>query len=572
MADLGSEPALRFAPAGGPFSRLALTQYSALAYMRLRMFANGFRTASGAVEFGARAVSYLIYSSIGVGLGIGTGATTYLLAAHQHLHLLAIEFWVLLVLWQLISIVLASFLEQFDLSSLLRFPVNFGSFLLLHLVSGLVDVSTMAGCLACLGILIGMTLVRPELFGVTLVALAGFAAFNILLVRAIFAWLDRWLARRRSREIVSAAFLLSMLGLQLLNPAIRNENWNPKEHAARAMTRRSEGPRTGSWLGTVLRVQAWLPGGLPAGAIESAADGSAAAETGSLGLLGLYALGAGGLLCIRLRAEYRGESLGEAPSSKEQVRRDEGWLLAGGGPISAQIEKELRVLLRSMTQIYAIGVPPIMVVIIASLFRNGASLAHRSVHVALPVCVAYGLLGFTQLIYNSLGAEGKGIQMLFLFPVSMRRILLAKNMFHGALYIGVAIVSGALATVRIGVPDPAIVAVTLAWLAFALPANLAAGNLLSVLMAYRVNLGRLGRQSGSQANALLSMLIQTTILGAGAGVVGLCAIFDRMWLAVPGLLALAVVAVGSWLLVLKNVDTLAYHRRDALIGKLARVE
>ena len=132
--------------------------------------------------------------------------------------------------------------------------------------------------------------------------------------------------------------------------------------------------------------------------------------------------------------------------------------------------------------------------------------------------------------------------------------------------------SGALATVRIGVPDPAIVAVTLAWLAFALPANLAAGNLLSVLMAYRVNLGRLGRQSGSQANALLSMLIQTTILGAGAGVVGLCAIFDRMWLAVPGLLALAVVAVGSWLLVLKNVDTLAYHRRDALIGKLARVE
>jgi ABC-2 type transport system permease protein len=572
MADLGSEPALRFAPAGGPFSRLALTQYSALAYMRLRMFANGFRTASGAVEFGARAASYLIYSSIGVGLGIGTGATTYLLAAHQHLHLLAIEFWVLLVLWQLISIVLASFLEQFDLSSLLRFPVNFGSFLLLHLVSGLVDVSTMAGCLACLGILIGMTLVRPDLLGVTLVALAGFAAFNILLVRAIFAWLDRWLARRRSREIVSAVFLLSMLGLQLLNPAIRNENWNPKEHAARAMTRRGEGSRAGSWLGTVLRVQAWLPGGLPAAAIESAADGSAAAETGSLGLLGLYALGAGGLLCIRLRAEYRGESLGEAPSSKEQVRRDEGWLLSGGGPISAQIEKELRVLLRSMTQIYAIGVPPIMVVIIASLFRNGASLAHRSVHVALPVCVAYGLLGFTQLIYNSLGAEGKGIQMLFLFPVSMRRILLAKNMFHGALYIGVAIVSGALATLRIGVPDPAIVAVTLAWLAFALPANLAAGNLLSVLMAYRVNLGRLGRQSGSQANALLSMLIQTSILGAGAGVVGLCAMFDRMWLAVPGLLALAVVAVGTWLLVLKNVDTLAYHRRDALIGKLARVE
>jgi len=571
MADLGTERTLRFAPSGGPFSKLAMTQYSAVVSMRLRLVANSFRTASGAVEFSARAVSSFIYGMIGVGLGVGAGASTYLLAQHHHLHLLALEFWTLFVLWQAISIVLASFLEQFDFSNLLRFPVNFGSFLLLHLVSGLIDVSTLAGCLACLGILIGMTLVRPELFVVTLAALAGFAAFNILLVRAIFAWLDRWLARRRSREIVSAVFLLSMLSLQLLNPAIRNENWNPTEHA-RETTRHGEGNGEPSWLGTVLRVQAWLPGGLPAGAIESAADGSAAVEAGSLSLLGLYALAAGGLLCIRLRAEYRGESLGEAPSGKAQARRDEGWLVSGSGPISAQIEKELRVMLRSMTQIYAIGVPPIMVVIIASLFRNGASLAHRSFQVALPVCVAYGLLGFTQLIYNNLGAEGKGIQMLFLFPVSLRRILLAKNLFHGALYLGVAIVSGALASLRIGTPDPAVVAMTLAWLAFALPANLAAGNLLSVLMAYRVNLGRLGRQSGSQANALLSMLIQTTILGAGAGVVGLCTMFDQMWLAVPSLLALAVVAVGSWLLVLKQIDSLAYHRRDALIGKLARVE
>ena len=63
MADLGSEPALRFAPAGGPFSRLALTQYSRdWPAMRVALFANSFRTASGAVEFGARAVSYLIYA------------------------------------------------------------------------------------------------------------------------------------------------------------------------------------------------------------------------------------------------------------------------------------------------------------------------------------------------------------------------------------------------------------------------------------------------------------------------------------------------------------------------------
>jgi ABC-2 type transport system permease protein len=570
MADLGIEPEFRFAPAGGPFSRLAIEQYSALAQMRLRMVANSFRTASGAVEIGARAVSYIIYGMIGLGLGAGAGGAAYLIVSHNHLRTLAVEFWALFVLWQALSIVLASFIEQFDLSSLLRFPVNFGSFLLLHLISGLTDISTLAGAMACLGVLIGTVVARPDLGGITFVALAIFAAFNILLVRAIFAWLDRWLARRRSREIVSAVFLVSMLGLQLLNPAVR-EDWNSGEHHEHSAARGTASKVAETWLGRVMVLQTWLPPGLSAVAIQDAAEGRAPLETGSLALLGLYALGAGGLLGVRLRAEYRGENLGEAPDRDEQVRRDEGWLLSGG-PIAAQIEKDLRVLFRSMTQIYAIGVPPIMVVVIASLFRNGASLAHRSLQMALPVCVAYGLLGFTQLIYNSLGAEAKGIQMLFLFPVPMGRILLAKNLFHGALYIAVAIVSGALAAFRLGMPGPAMGAVTAAWLIFALPANLAAGNLLSILMPYRVNLGRLGRQSGSQANALLSMLIQTTILGAGGAVLGLCVTFEKMWLAIPVLLGLSVLSVITWIVVLKNADALAYRRRDALLAKLAKID
>jgi ABC-2 type transport system permease protein len=105
-----------------------------------------------------------------------------------------------------------------------------------------------------------------------------------------------------------------------------------------------------------------------------------------------------------------------------------------------------------------------------------------------------------------------------------------------------------------------------------LPANLAAGNVISLTMAYRVNLGRIGRQSGSQANALLSMLIQTTILGIGVGVISLCNIFDRLWLAAPILLALAVVTVLAWLTVLRNVDAMANARRDTLIAKLVKTE
>ena len=563
-------------PANGKLSKgvlgsLARGQYGALAAMRARLFVNSFRTTSGAFEMGARTVSFFIYCLMGLSLGTAAGIVAYSLVARQRWQSLSIEFWILGVLWLAISVALVSFQEQYDLSGLLQFPVNFRTFYLLHLIFGLVDVSTIVGGLCCFGILAAVAFVRPDLFIATLVALAGFAVFNILLVRAVLAWIDRWLAKRRSREIVSAVFLLAMLSLQLLNPVVRNEGF--QRHSKRdqdiGAQRLHEMP---AWLNSVESVQAWMPPGLTAAIPREASARNAGSASQSLGALGVYVLVAGGLLGIRLRAEYRGENLGEAPGRRIQDKVDSGWFISGSGPVSAQIEKELRTILRSMPQMYSVGVPMLMVFVIASLFRNGASFTQHSFHLALPVCIAYGLLGFTQLMYNNLGGEGKGIQMLFLFPVPIRTVLLGKNLFHATLYFLVALGAGTLATLRMGRPSAVIVATTISWLAFALPANLAAGNLLSLTMAYRVNLGRIGRQSGSQANALLSMVIQTMIVGVGATVISLCGIFEEPWIAPPALFLLACASVVGWLLVLRNADRIALQRRDALLARLARIE
>ena len=105
--------------------------------------------------------------------------------------------------------------------------------------------------------------------------------------------------------------------------------------------------------------------------VQHAAENKPFAATGSMGLLGLYVLGIGGVLGVRLRAEFRGENLGEAPSLKKAEVREREWLLNGAGPLAAVVEKELRTLLRSMPQLYALGVPVVMVFVIGSLFRNG---------------------------------------------------------------------------------------------------------------------------------------------------------------------------------------------------------
>jgi membrane protein implicated in regulation of membrane protease activity len=89
-------------------------------------------------------------------------------------------------------------------------------------------------------------------------------------------------------------------------------------------------------------------------------------------------------------------------------------------------------------------------------------------------------------------------------------------------------------------------------------------------MPYRVNLGRLGRQSGSQANALLSMFIQTVWLGIGAGIISLSALLGELWVGAIILAALALGAVIAWLLVLRRADSIINRRRDKLIARLTK--
>jgi ABC-2 type transport system permease protein len=555
-----------------PFGRVARRQYGALVTMRWRMVANSVRSVHGAFEFGARGVAFIIYTVMGLGLGFGLGAGAFSIVSSGHMQFLSALMWTVFLIWQVLPIALASFQEQFDLSSLLRFPVNFGSFYLLNLVFGLVDVPTILGGICCVGILTGITLARPALFGWTAFVLVVFALFNILLARTVLAWVDRWLAKRRTREVVSAIFLLLMLSLQLLNPALHQHNRhrgmrNSVNHPAG----REVFDELPGWAKSAVAVLPWLPPGLAAGSIYSDATEKTPDALESLGVLGLFILATGAVLGVRLRAEFRGERLSDTPAARKRNESDSKWLIDGSGPIAAVMEKEFRTIPRSMPLLFAMGAPLVTVLVISTLFLN-SSIGGRPFQFAFPLCVCYALLGFTQMIFNNLGAEGTGIQMLFLSPTPIRTVLLAKNLLHGLLFALVAFLAGVLAALRLGEPDLTLLATTAAWVLFALPMNLAAGNVLSLTMPYRVNLGRISRQRGSQASALVSMLIQAFVMGCGVVVLELCAYFDKRWLAAPCLLVMAGLALVAWLRVLRNSDSLANRNRDNLIGTLAKTE
>ncbi|HTX77012.1 MAG TPA: hypothetical protein VMD29_12460 [Terracidiphilus sp.] len=549
----------------GIFSSLARIQYAALARMRWSMFRNGMRSTKGAMELGARIGTIILYAVMGLGMAFGLGAGAFAITSHGDWKLLPLLFWIVFILWQIVPVSMASFQQQFDPGGLLRFPVSFGGFYLLHVIFGLVDASTIMGGFCCMGLLVGIGAARPDLIGWILLALVAFAVFNVFLVRAIFAWIDRWLAQRRTREILTVLFFVGILATQLFNPALRmNTRFAKMGPEARAETMR--------WVHRANEIQQWLPPGLAAGMVRRAQEMQPAQSMEALGVLAVFVFATGGVLGLRLRAEYRGESLGEAPARTETERRRGEWLIDGSGPVAAVLEKELRTLLRAMPLLYSVGAPVLMVFVFTSMSSRSRHALPFHFPVLLLLCLAYGIVGFTQMLYNNLGAEGAGIQMLFLSPTPIRTVILAKNLFHSGLFALEALFICAIVVWRTGMPAADAFGATLCWLLFAVAAHLAAGDILSITMPYRINLGRIGRQRGSQANALFSLLIQAGVLGAGAAVLGLCSWFAKLWLAIPIFLVMAGIAIFAWLRVLANVDRLANQRREDLVSELVKAE
>jgi ABC-2 type transport system permease protein len=306
--------------------------------------------------------------------------------------------------------------------------------------------------------------------------------------------------------------------------------------------------------------------------LQRAVEQKPVAGFGSLGMLGLWVVVAGGALAGRLNAQYRGQNLSWAAKRDKAIRRGDGWTLGGAGAFAAIVEKELRSLMRTVPLLWAVCVPILLVLVIAGVFHHSRSSDMNAFPYAFPLCVSYALVGFTGLFYNNLGAEGAGIQLLFLSPTPIRTVLLAKNLLHSILFALVGLAAGVLSCLRLGVPPFGVLAVTGAWLVFALPCNLTAGNIFSLTIPYRINPGRISRPAGAQANTLPAMLVQAGVLGVGVLVFWLCWSLEIHWLPVPIFLVLAVGACFVWMRVLHYSDENANQRRDWLISTLMNAE
>jgi len=184
-------------------------QFAAIAQLRWKIFIHSLRTVRGRMEL----VSWIFigfgYSVLGIGGTIGLAFLTWFLVWHNREEWLAAPLWLIFLVWQVLPVMATAFTENFDASNFLRFPLSFRSYFMIRMAYGTLDPTTIVGCLWLAGMAIGAGAAVPSLFLWVAIVLAAFAALNILLGRMIFSWLERWLARRKSREILCCSFFSS---------------------------------------------------------------------------------------------------------------------------------------------------------------------------------------------------------------------------------------------------------------------------------------------------------------------------------------------------------------------------
>lgn len=387
---------------------------------------------------------------------------------------------------------------------------------------------------------------------------------NVLLARAIFAWLERWLAQRRTREIMGLIFFLIIIGVQFIGPV--TARFQHHSHVAAAQYGQA-----------LLPIERVLPPGLAATSITQFAAGNFPYGIAAFLLLGVYAASFLWFVHVRVLAQFRGENLSEA-AAKSTSRTGKlpvrvGWDIPFlSGPTAAIFQKELTYLTRSGPMLFTLLMPVVILLIFRMTpARNGPnSFMNGAPDFAFPIGAAYALMMLTNLIYNNFGADGSGVQFWFVSPARLHEVVRAKNLVHMTILAGEMMIVWIAVDLMFRTPSLVYTIATIAAVLFAAPINLAVGNLLSIYSPKKLDFGTFGRQRAASATAFTALLVQAGMFGIIAAFFLLGVHLHDLWITTAALLILAVFAFIGYAAALRHIDALALTRRESLISELSK--
>jgi ABC-2 type transport system permease protein len=475
---------------------------------------------------------------------------------------MALLFWGIFLYWQLIPVFVAGFGANFEFKNLLRFPLSLRAFYLLGLGYGLADFGAISSIIWILAMLIATIVARPGALPVMLAVSFAFIFLNLTIERLLGSWLEKILARRKTRELFLGIFVLSMVSLNFLNPLMQRYAGSAK-------------PIFLEWIPYL----SWLPGSLAGQAVAGGATRNFHDfAIGLLGLLGWLVI-ASALLWNRYSAQYRGEELSESAAPSKVTRKNlpsasgDFWPAFIPPSVAAVVTKEFRYMTRNGFSFLTLFLPPIMVIFFTLQFGgwNKAFKGHGvSVEWFFPGMMAYLILILLSPAYNSFAFEGKGIQTYYMAPIRFRDVLLGKNLFLAILVAIELSISFAVLIWRIGLPTFPRFASTLAAGVFAVIGQFTIANWSALSFPKKMEIGKMRGQRNSGIAVWTAFGVQLLIGGICSVILLAGKWTGNAWLPFFAFAGLTAATVGGYFASLSGLDSVAESKKELLIETLCR--
>jgi hypothetical protein len=538
-------------------------QIRLVAGLRWRILRNGLRKKNnqwdliGMIFAGVFAALFVL----GLCFAFYFGAYSFLSGGHEGWF--ALLFWGIFLFWQFVPIFTAGFGAGFEFRTLLRFPLSLRAFYVIGLAYGLSDFAAVASCCWLIAMIVGAAVANPSVLPAMLLISVLFLLMNITLERMIGSWLERILARRRSREIFFALFILFAVSVQFLNPLLQRY-----------------GRAAQPWARQFLPYLSVFPPSLAGQAIVGAAQHHFADMLIGAAGISAYALLFSMFLWMRFATQYRGEELSESavparaivrPVSRTAEQTDALRLLTP--QVAAVLRKEFRYLTRNSFAFFLLIMPPVFVLLFTTQFagRHPTATKHPvSTEFFFPGMMAYLLLILMAPAYNSFAYDGKGIQTFFTSPVSFREVFLGKNLLQTMMLAFELTLSMAAFSYLVGLPSLPVLIATLAAIVFNIAGQLTIANWSSLTFPRKLNFGQMRGQRQSGMAVLVSFGTQILLGGISAPILFMSRWTGDRWLPAEVFAFLAAAAIAGYSSSLNPLAALAEKKKESLIDALSR--
>jgi ABC-2 type transport system permease protein len=490
----------------------------------------------------------------------------YSAVSNGRLGWLSLLFWSIFLFWQAFPLFIAGFGAPFEFRTLLRFPLRFSAFYIIGLAYGLADFAAVCGTCWLLSVAVGIGLARPALIPSVLFVVILFIWMNITLERLLSSWLERLLARKRTRELLFGFFILLSVSAQFIRPAIVHY---------------SEGPRASVSVQRLISYLSPFPPSLAGSAVIAASAGHVSQFATSVGALFIYIAILSALLWRRFAAQYRGEELSEtsAPARSvtarsthpEQTKSDPLGFLSP--PVAAILTKEIKYLLRNGFVLISLLMPPLLILLFSSQFAGKhPSVTHTRITADsfFPGMMGYLILMLMTPAYNCFAYESKGIRNYYTAPIRFRDVLLAKNLMYALILVFEIALSIVLLSIRIGLPSSPVLVATILALVFAVAGQFAIADWVSLSFPRKLEYGSMRGQRGSGVSIWIAFGVQILLAGICTTILFTGRWMGNPWLPAEAFAALAAASLAGYFAALDALSVVAERKKEVLIETLSK--